>query len=271
VANQGSERGSGAFAQAQTSPFAAALTEQLATSGGIVFIYRCLNHLVETWSLRGALAIIEDPAFGRQVFNAGRRPLDPGWARHAALRQPPGVYTDPAVVDAADDLATAHNLCTVAFKLDQLHYQSMHDALTGLYNRRGFDEHLVQAVSRSARYGWGFSLVLIDLNRFKSINDELGHPGGDAVLRAVGDRLRRSLRGGDVAGRIGGDEFALLLPNEGSESVPPVLRRLQVEVGEGNTPEIELSVGVASCPEEAQTVEALYQLADQRLYESKRD
>jgi diguanylate cyclase (GGDEF)-like protein len=262
--------GSEQLTAAQTSPFAAALTQQLAASGGIVFIYRCLNHLVESWNLRGAIAVIEDPAFGRQVFNAGRRPLDPGWARHVALRQPPGVYTDPAVVDVADELGTAHNLCTVAFKLDQLHYQSMHDALTGLYNRRGFDEHLGQAVSRSQRYGWGFSLVLIDLNRFKSINDRLGHPGGDAVLRAVGDRLRRSLRGGDVAGRIGGDEFALLLPNEGSEAVPPVLRRLQVEVGDGDPPEIELSVGVASCPEEAQTVEALYQLADQRLYESKR-
>ena len=181
-----------------------------------------------------------------------------------------GAHTSPFAAALTEQLATAHNLCTVAFKLDQLHYQSMHDALTGLYNRRGFDEHLTQAVSRSQRYGWGFSLVLIDLNRFKSINDRLGHPGGDAVLRAVGDRLRRSLRGGDVAGRIGGDEFALLLPNEGSEAVPPVLRRLQVEVGDDDPPEIELSVGVASCPEEAQTVEALYQLADQRLYESKR-
>jgi diguanylate cyclase (GGDEF)-like protein len=256
---------------AEQSPLLAALTQELATSGGISFIYRCLNHLVEHWQLRGAVAVVDGLGLERQVFNAGRRPLDPGWQRQVALHEGPGLYTDPPVVDLTNDLDTAYNLCAIAFRLDRLHYQSMHDALTGLYNRRGFEEQLSQAVSRSRRYGWGFTLVLIDLNRFKSINDRLGHPGGDAVLRAVGDRLRSSLRGGDVAGRIGGDEFALLLPTDGGDAVPPVLRRLHADrFGTDQVPEIELSVGVATCPDEALSIESLYQLADQRLYESKR-
>ena len=257
---------------ARSSRLIGALAEDLAHGGGIQFIYRSLARLKDEWGLEAVLAVLDDPGLGRQVFNHDRRPLDPGWQRHVALHSPPGVYTAPAVVDAADDLVAIHHFCTVAFRLDLLHYQSMHDALTGLYNRRGFDEQLAQAVGRSRRYGWAFSLVLIDLNRFKAINDRLGHPGGDAVLRAVGDRLRQSLRAGDIAGRIGGDEFALLLPTDRGDAVPSLVDRLHVEVDVGDLepPEIELSVGVATCPDEAQSIDALYELADQRLYETKR-
>src|SRR4051794_41305566 len=91
---------------------------------------------------------------------------------------------------------------------------------------------LSQAVSRSQRYGWPFALMILDLNGFKKLNDRLGHAAGDATLRAVGIELRHSLRAGDVAARIGGDEFALLLANGGPGLLRPPLGRL----GEAGNP-----------------------------------
>src|SRR5436190_552122 len=126
----------------------------------------------------------------------------------------------PLLPDLVGDLAAAPSgVSFIASCLDRLHYESLHDPLTGLYNRRGFDEHLGAAISRSLRYGWSFGLVILDLDGFKAINDRLGHQGGDAVLRAVGERLRHGMRGGDIAARVGGDEFALLIHIDGPTSV----------------------------------------------------
>lgn len=246
------------------------LTAALAdATSGASFIYRCLDQVTEVLSLAGAIAVVDDERGGRQAFNAGRRPLAPGWERQTALRCPPGIHTWPDRPDRHHELAAAHRLCTVAFRLDRLHHQSTHDPLTGLYNRRGFEDQLRQAVGRSDRYGWAFQLVIVDVNRFKSINDRLGHPAGDAVLRAIADRLRRSLRAGDTAARIGGDEFGLLLPLAAGSADAPLLRRLRVPAGESE-PEVELSMGAARCPDEALDADALFHLADQRLYRSKR-
>ena len=90
---------------------------------------------------------------------------------------------------------------------------SVTDGLTGLRNRRYFDQRLEEEVSRARRYGTPLCLVMVDLDRFKSINDEHGHPAGDEVLRAVGKLLLERCRAGEVASRYGGDEFAVLLPN----------------------------------------------------------
>src|SRR5687768_9436278 len=177
---------------------------------GVGFIAEALDRLVTEWELRSAVAVIDDAMLGLQLFTPGRRPLDLSWPPSAVLSRGPGIHTDPTVVDEAEELAAIAQLCSVAFRLDRLHYESLHDPLTGLYNRRGFAGQLAQAVSRSVRYGWAFGLVLIDLDQFKSINDRLGHQGGDAVLREVGERLRHGLRSGDVAARVGGDEFAIL-------------------------------------------------------------
>ena len=163
---------------------------------------------------------------------------------------------------------TIARLCEVALRLDRLHYESLHDPLTGLYNRRGFDDHLGASISRSVRYGWSFGLVLLDLDGFKAINDRLGHQGGDAVLKGVGDRLRHGMRGGDIAARVGGDEFALLLHIEGPQSVDAILQRLRGQ-GFPGAPDVGWTAGLAMCPEEASTVDEIYRVADQRLYESK--
>lgn len=251
-------------------PLLAALVEDLAAGrSGPAFINAALERLVAYWQLASAVAVVEDQKLGVQCFAAARRHGDAEPARLRSLHRRPGVYTDPALPDHADVVDSIFHLCTVAWRIDRLHYLSTHDALTGLYNRRGFDEQLGLAVNRSARYGWPFTFVLIDLNRFKDINDRLGHPVGDAVLRSVGERLRRSLRAGDVAGRIGGDEFGLLLPAYDAGHLDSVLDRLRVGGDVPAAPHVELSVGTASCPDEAAQVDALYALADQRLYARK--
>jgi diguanylate cyclase (GGDEF)-like protein len=137
-----------------------------------------------------------------------------------------------------------------------------------LYNRRGFDDHLGASISRSVRYGWSFGLVLLDLDGFKAINDRIGHQGGDAVLRQVGEDLRHGLRAGDIAARVGGDEFALLLHIDGPNSIEAILDRLHGHQG-GGSGDITWTAGLAMCPDEASTVDDLYRFADQRLYEAK--
>ncbi len=260
----------GAFGSASNALLNGLIEDLAAAPSGVGFIAGCLARLISHWGVRSAVAIVDDPLLGLQLFNAGRRPLDLSFLPSTAMARGPGIHTEPTVVDAADELSAVAHLCAVAFRLDRLHYESLHDALTGLYNRRGFEEQLSQAVSRSLRYGWAFGLVLIDLDGFKLINDRIGHQGGDLVLREVADRLRHGLRSGDVAARVGGDEFALLLHTDDAASLPPVLDRLHVPVSVlEDPPEIEWAAGMALCPDEASTADDLYRIADRRLYESK--
>ena len=158
--------------------------------------------------------MLEEPGLGRQVFCAGRRPL--GAADEELLVAAPGLYTQPALENHGFDRSLMLSLCALALRLDVLRYDAWHDPLTGLYDRRSFDRLLEMAISRSNRYGWPFTLVMLDLDHFKQINDHEGHPAGDASLRELGERFRRALRFGDNAARIGGDEFAMILPQHRS-------------------------------------------------------
>jgi diguanylate cyclase (GGDEF)-like protein len=236
---------------------------------GVSFIASCLDRLMEHFDLREAQAVISDDVLGLQLFNAGRRPFDLDQLPSGVLARGPGIHTEPTLPEEAADVDAIAHLCEVALRLDRLHYESLHDPLTGLYNRRGFDEHLGSSISRSVRYGWGFGLVLIDLDGFKSVNDRIGHQGGDAVLREVGERIRHGLRAGDVAARVGGDEFALLLHVDDRSGIDVVIERLHgpIEIGDGET--VEFTTGVCMCPDDASTVDDLYRVADQRLYEAK--
>ncbi len=110
--------------------------------------------------------------------------------------------------------------------MEVLRYDSWHDPLTGLFDRRSFDRLLEMSVARSLRYHWPFTLVVIDLDDLKQINDGQGHAAGDAALQALGERFRRVLRFGDNAARIGGDEFAVILPNTDPDDVPMLLERI---------------------------------------------
>lgn len=156
-------------------------------------------------------------------------------------------------------------------RLEQLAY---FDGLTGLANRRHFNDDLQQLVEQ-ARRGTAFALVLLDLDRFKPINDAYGHDAGDAVLKAVGARLCLATRAVDLVSRLGGDEFAVLLRQPHSrEAVDAVCERILSTIAQpipysGGSLEVNVSIGVAWCPQDAQDATVLYKAADAALYAAK--
>jgi diguanylate cyclase (GGDEF)-like protein len=153
--------------------------------------------------------------------------------------------------------------------------QAQRDPLTRLFNRAVFDQRLHDELARARRYGRALSLVLLDLDQFKLINDRFGHPAGDEVLQQFANLLQSSLRQTDVAFRYGGDEFAALLPETVSAAAGHMLQRLQerlhhsLRIAQLHEP-VGLSCGSASFPADADSALALLKVADARLYEEKR-
>jgi len=145
--------------------------------------------------------------------------------------------------------------------LSQLERAACFDALTGVMNRRSFEADAARELGRVARHGGRFSLVMLDLDGLKGINDTLGHVVGDARLQALGTALRTTTRREDSAYRIGGDEFAVLLPGASADQA----RRVMARVAEGADP-ARFSWGVATCPADGLTLGALVEAADARLY-----
>ena len=168
--------------------------------------------------------------------------------------------------------------CVVAYfdrATSELARQARHDQLTGLLHHQAFVRELELELARASRYGHGVSLVFLDLDRFKEINDTLGHPAGDRVLQRLGAVLRESLRGSDLAGRMGGDEFAAYLVESDEEAGGRLVARLNDRVDELISAEelpvqCSFSAGIAHFPDEAADADALFRLADRRLYEAKR-
>jgi diguanylate cyclase (GGDEF)-like protein len=153
---------------------------------------------------------------------------------------------------------------------------AMHDPLTGLYNRRYMEEMFQREVLRARRSHQPISLILIDLDNFKQVNDSLGHAAGDALLRALGNFLRLHIRGADIACRFGGDEFMLALPGASLQSAvqrAEALRRgcrdLKMERFGELPDDFSLSLGVATYPQHGQNREALFDSADRALYTAK--
>ncbi len=248
-----------------TNLFSRLLADLTSDSPGIGVVYKALHELVDENQLQDAVLVVEEPGLGKQVFTHDRRPLSIKDEQY--LNYEPGLYTTPSISMSSEEALTISRLCAVGLRIDLLKYDAWHDPLTGLYDRRSFDRLLEMAVARSVRYQWPFTLVLIDLDGFKELNDVQGHQAGDAALRSLGDRFRRILRFGDNCARIGGDEFALILPETEPEDVPPLLERIAMV--NGDEPAIGFSYGLALCPSEADGLDTLFKLADERLYEAK--
>ena len=154
-------------------------------------------------------------------------------------------------------------------------HQALHDALTNLPNRRLFRDRVHQVVVTGKRTGQPAAVMILDLDRFKEVNDTLGHHIGDLLLQQVGVRLQTTLREGDTIARLGGDEFAILLPHVAGEAAAAQVARKVVEVLEepftlkGWTFDIEASIGIALFPEHGHSVDTLMQRADVAMYLAK--
>jgi diguanylate cyclase (GGDEF)-like protein len=171
-----------------------------------------------------------------------------------------------SVTQAAPVLANLRNLALAELR-------AATDALTGLPNRRAIDDHLKRLLAQAGRSLTPMSAILLDLDHFKEINDTYGHERGDEVLAAVGALMRSELRGGDFAGRNGGEEFIVMLPDTdrgGALRVAEHLRKAMHAVSlPGVTRPVTASFGVASFPEDALDGATLMRLADRALYAAK--
>ena len=169
------------------------------------------------------------------------------------------------VADQMQSLAKVETLASEVYKLAAL------DQLTGLYNRRSGEQRLAQEISRAQRHGRPLTVLLMDLDGLKQINDRHGHAAGDTVLKGFADRLQRAIRGSDLAVRLGGDEFMALLPECRAEEVRHVLARLEGLEFEFDDQKLRLQYSrgwTDYAPGE--TPQELLKRADGALYENKR-
>lgn len=146
------------------------------------------------------------------------------------------------------------------------------DPLTNVLNARAFAERLGQELDRNRRYPRPLSLMYMDLDDFKIINDTHGHQTGDAVLRLVADATRSSVRQADVVGRLGGDEFAVLMPETDAQLADAAAKRLIASLRHvfKGTPNVTASIGVVSCTATDASTDDLLRRADQAMYDAKK-
>jgi diguanylate cyclase (GGDEF)-like protein len=183
-----------------------------------------------------------------------------------------GFITDPTDLELL--LARARTLLDFKAYLDTCEEQASTDHLTGLANRRRFERQLEREVARTARHGRPFSLITIDIDHFKLVNDTYGHEAGDDAIRSVARVLQQGTRGIDLAARIGGEEFAVILTETTLTGALEVAERLRVAVKSVEIPpvgQVAASFGVAECPSQAETARELLARADAALYEAKRE
>lgn len=159
---------------------------------------------------------------------------------------------------------------------ESLQHQSTHDALTGLYNRRFLDESLKLEILKSNRKSSPLSLLMIDVDHFKTFNDKHGHDVGDTVLQEISKTIGQSIRKSDIACRMGGEEFLVILPEtsleiaiERGEEIRAAATNLCINYGNKSIENITVSVGIASYPDHGQTAQELLEAVDKALYLSK--
>ncbi|MDP9018951.1 MAG: sensor domain-containing diguanylate cyclase, partial [Candidatus Eremiobacteraeota bacterium] len=215
------------------------------------------------WKSFFALQVrVHNKRFGSIVF--ADRSTRPGGLADADrdLAQLMGVYVGTAIERSEHEQ-----------RVEQL---AFHDALTGLPNRVLFDDRIRQTIATAKRYDRGFAVMYLDLDNFKSVNDELGHPAGDLLLRLVADRLRKTLRESDTVARFGGDEFVILQPivqgaSDTSDMARKIVSAMQVPFDlNGAQRTIHTSIGISLFPYDADAIDSLMDNADKALYRAKR-
>jgi diguanylate cyclase (GGDEF)-like protein len=173
-------------------------------------------------------------------------------------------------------MLTYGNVSDLVRSADEMAELAMKDALTGIYNRRHFMARLDTEWKRYQRYGRPFSLLMLDIDHFKSVNDRHGHDMGDQVIISVARLCERQTRDSDVTARIGGEEFAVLLPETNIEEARATAERLRQAVagrplaGDGERISVTVSIGVAFADSKAGDVTELMKRADEALYVAKR-
>jgi diguanylate cyclase (GGDEF)-like protein len=227
-----------------------------------------------------SLALAAAAAMGTAALGMAARALALGWAPSP----PPlgGTPLSAAFAIGLFFLAGLFNLAQIRLVLgrvlQQLMAQSQRDALTGVANRRGFMLALDKAHRRALRERRAYALLMVDIDHFKRINDSQGHAAGDAALRAVALQLGQGVRGGDLVGRLGGEEFGVLLPGSDLAGAEGLAERLRETVAAGTA--VTVSIGVALADGVAQPAadsgaaedaESVLARADAALYRAKRE
>jgi diguanylate cyclase (GGDEF)-like protein len=193
---------------------------------------------------------------------------------------PYGLFSWSAQISRLIMMLTASALSLALVSRSQrLLQMATSDHLTGLFNRGYVDDRFAIELSRARRYGKQLSIAVIDADRFKSLNDTHGHSAGDLVLRTIGSMLRESFRQSDTAGRYGGEEFVVILPETDMEAAQRKVERLREQVA--NTPialptrgekiRMTISAGLASYPQDGEDAAELLALADERMFQAKRE
>jgi len=191
-----------------------------------------------------------------------------------------GLLPEPVILPVAAGTSLALALALMGALLrsllrseEELAYLANYDPLTGVLNRQRFLEALRREVVRSVRRGHPCSLLFLDLDDFKAINDTLGHHWGDSVLVRAATVIREVVRTSDLVGRLGGDELAVLLPQAGAEQARAVAQRILSALagaGDGAVPRpIGASIGIATCPTHGTTADELLAMADAAMYRAK--
>lgn len=213
--------------------------------------------------------LLRDGAWQGEIWNRRRDgTLFPAWQSISVVRNPSG--------DIAHYVSVFSDISELKMTEMQLLHLAHHDPLTGLANRLLFNNTLDNSIRRAQRHGRQLALLFIDLNRFKEINDTLGHATGDAVLCATAARLQAAVRDADTVARHGGDEFTVMLEEIGTAATAnETALKIQEAIAkpmlvQGREVQVTASVGVALYPGDAQNSESLIQAADSAMYQRKR-
>ena len=197
------------------------------------------------------------------------------WSEITLLRYKEEAAVQKATTQAESDRLKAEIARRVALEVD-LRVQASTDALTGLVNRRAFMERFAHELARSQRHGPSPTLLILDIDHFKKINDKHGHPAGDVVLAHLAQLLKSSVRNVDIVGRIGGEEFAVVLVETNAQMAAPVIDRLldrlrntTVTLADATTLKFTASIGSTEILW-ADTIDTAIQRADEALYTAKK-